>query len=215
MNKGFTITYEYGSNLYVNTTNRCDLDCEFCVRHNSHLGDVEADDLWLKCEPSVDEIVDSIEKRDLSKYNQLVFCGFGEPSERFDDICRVIDRLKADGHILFTRMDTNGTGNVINGRDICPDMKGRFNKVSISLNTDSSGKYDAICHPNFNGAYDAMKSFAKEVQKYVPEVMMTVVDCISQEEIENCRRICEQEIGAVYRVRSFITEDRDENEKNT
>ena len=49
-----------------------------------------------------------------------------------------------------------------------------------------------------------MKSFAKEVRKYVPTVMMTVVDTIPKEEIENCRKICEEEIGAVYRVRTYI-----------
>lgn len=215
MNNGFTITYEYGKNLYVNTTNRCNYNCNFCVRHNSHLGAVSANELWLKREPAVAEIVDSIEKRDLSKYNQLVFCGFGEPSFRFDDICTVIDTLKADGHEIFTRMDTNGSGRVINGRDVCPDMKGRFDKISISLNISDSKKYDNLCHPDFDGAFDEMKKFAKEAKRYVPEVMMTVVDCISDEEIESCRRICEDEIGATFRVRSFITEEHDENEKIT
>ena len=76
--------------------------------------------------------------------------------------------------------------------------------VSISLNTDTAEKYNALCHPQQAGAYEAMKNFAKEVQKYVPKVMMTVVDTIPKEEIENCRRICEDEIGAIYRVREYI-----------
>ena len=33
MEKGFTITYEYGGNLYVNPTNRCNFNCEFCLRN--------------------------------------------------------------------------------------------------------------------------------------------------------------------------------------
>lgn len=45
-----------------------------------------------------------------------------------------------------------------------------------------------------------MKDFTREVLKYVPTVMMTVVDTIPKEEIENCRKICEEEIGATYRV---------------
>ena len=49
-----------------------------------------------------------------------------------------------------------------------------------------------------------MKAFAKEVRQYVPTVMMTVVDTIPKEEIEACRKICEDEIGAVYRVREYI-----------
>lgn len=204
MEKGFTITYEYGENLYVNTTNRCNFNCEFCLRHNGHGGSIYTNNLWLEREPAKEEILADIERRDLSQYKQLVFCGFGEPSYRIDDICWVIDQLKAKGKKPFVRMDTNGTGNLIHGRDICPDFAGRFDMVSISLNTDTSEKYDALCHPVQNGAYEAMKSFAKELRQYVPTVMMTVVDTIPKEEIENCRKICEEEIGAVYRVREYI-----------
>lgn len=205
MEKGFTITYEYGDNLYVNTTNRCDFNCEFCLRHNrTSGGSIYTNNLWLKREPTREEILADIEKRDLSQYGQLVFCGFGEPSYRMEDICWVIDRLHEHEKYPFIRMDTNGTGSLINGRDICPDFQGRFNEVSISLNTDTSEKYDALCHPQIPGSYEAMKSFAREIRKYVPMVMMTVVDTIPKEEIENCRRICEDEIGATYRVRTYI-----------
>ena len=107
---------------------------------------------------------------------------------------------------IFTRMDTNGTGSLINGRDIAPEFAGRFDMVSVSLNTDTAEKYNALCHPQQANAYQAMKDFTREVRKYVPTVMMTVVDTIPKEEIENCRRICEEEIGATYRVREYIAE---------
>lgn len=204
MEKGFTITYEYGDNLYVNPTNRCNFNCEFCLRKNGNDGSIYTHNLWLKREPTKEEILDSIESRDLSKYKQLVFVGFGEPSYRIEDICWVIDRMKEHGTKIYTRMDTNGTGCLIHGRDICPEFAGRFDMVSISLNTDTSEKYDALCHPVQNGCYEAMKTFAKEIQKYVPTVMMTVVDTIPEEEIEACRKICEDEIGAIYRVREYI-----------
>lgn len=205
MEKGFTITYEYGDNLYVNTTNRCNFNCEFCLRHNeASSGSIYNDNLWLKREPTKEEILADIERRDLSKYGQLVFCGFGEPVYRLEDICWVIDQLKAKGKKPFVRMDTNGTGNLIHGRDVCPDFAGRFDMVSISLNTDTAEKYNALCHPAHEGAYEAMKAFARELRQYVPTVMMTVVDTIPPEEIENCRRICEEDIGAVYRVREYI-----------
>jgi len=206
MEKAFTITYEYGGNLYVNTTNRCNFDCTFCVRHNENKGSIYANNLWLEREPTREEILASIEGRDLRRYEQLVFCGFGEPSYRIDDICWVIDQMKAHGTKLFTRMDTNGTGSLIHGRNIAPDFAGRFDMVSISLNTDTPEKYHALCRPVQQGAYEAMKAFAKEVKKYVPTVMMTVVDTIPAEEIEACRRICEDEIGATYRVRNYIKE---------
>jgi len=203
MEKGFTITYEYGENLYVNPTNRCNFNCEFCLRKNGSGGSIYTHNLWLKREPTKEELLESIESWDLSKYRQLVFVGFGEPTYRLEDICWVIDRMKEHGTKLFTRMDTNGTGSLIHGRDIAPDFAGRFDMVSISLNNDTAEKYNAICHPVQEGAYEAMKTFAKEIQNYVPHVMMTVVDTIPAEEIEACRRICE-EIGAVYRVREYI-----------
>ena len=122
MEKGFTITYEYGDNLYVNPTNRCNFNCEFCLRHNGHGGSIYTHNLWLMREPTREEILASIESHDLSRYKQLVFVGFGEPSYRFDDICWVIDQMKAKGEKIFTRMDTNGTGSLINGRDIAPGL---------------------------------------------------------------------------------------------
>lgn len=204
MEKGFTITYEYGGNLYVNTTNRCNFSCEFCLRHNGNDGSIYTDNLWLEREPTREEILASIQGRDLAKYGQLVFCGFGEPSYRMEDICWVIDQLHQAGAKPFIRMDTNGTGSLIHGRDIAPDFAGRFDMVSISLNTDTAEKYNALCHPETDGAYQAMKAFAKAVRQYVPTVMMTVVDTIPPEEIEACRKICEEEIGATYRVRTYI-----------
>ena len=208
MEKGFTITYEYGDNLYVNPTNRCDFNCTFCLRHNQGSGgSIYTHNLWLEREPTREELLASIEGRDLSKYKQLVFVGFGEPTYRFDDICWVIDRMKEHGTKIYTRMDTNGTGCLINGRDICPDFAGRFDMVSVSLNTDSEEEYNAVCQPRFDHAYQAMKDFTREVRRYVPTVMMTVVDTtITPEQIERCRRICEEEIGAVYRVREYIAD---------
>ena len=208
MEKGFTITYEYGDNLYVNPTNRCNFNCEFCLRHNQGSGgSIYTHNLWLEREPTKEEILSSIEGHDLSQYRQLVFVGFGEPTYRFDDICWVIDRMKEHGTKIYTRMDTNGTGCLINGRDICPDFAGRFDMVSVSLNTDSEEEYNAVCQPRFDNAYQAMKDFTREVRKYVPTVMMTVVDTtITPEQIERCRRICEEEIGAVYRVREYIAD---------
>ena len=94
MEKGFTITYEYGDNLYVNPTNRCNFNCEFCLRHNQGSGgSIYTHNLWLRREPTKEEILASIESHDLSKYRQLVFVGFGEPSYRLEVICWVIDRM--------------------------------------------------------------------------------------------------------------------------
>lgn len=206
MEKGLVITYEYGNNLYVNTTNRCDYNCTFCLRRNNDgAGNRETNQLWLKREPTREEILADIEGRDLSKYRQLVFCGYGEPSYRLEDICWVIDRLGEHGRrTLPVRMDTNGTACLIHGRDVCPEFAGRFDILSISLNEDTAEGYNALCHPIYPNAYEAMQAFTKEVRRYVPDVRMTVVDTISPEAIERCRRLCEDELGAAFRVRKYI-----------
>ena len=195
-----TITYSYGNNLYVNTTNRCDMHCDFCLRD---LGDGvgEADSLWLEHEPTVEEIWADIQKRDLSRFSELVFCGYGEPTYRLDAIFEICDRVRAVSDIA-TRIDTNGHANLIWEKDMIPQFKGRFDIVSVSLNARDQDSYDRRCAPEYTDGYTAMLDFTREVRKYVPRVIMTVVDCIPAEEIEACRAICE-EIGAEYRVRAF------------
>ena len=101
-------------------------------------------------------------------------------------------------------MDTNGHGDLICGEDTAPLFKGRFDTVSISLNARDKQTYDKRCAPDYENGYEAMLSFAREVQRYVPRVILSVVDCIGAEEIEDCRKLC-AEIGAEYRVRVYGT----------
>ena len=196
-----TITYEYGQNLYVNTTNKCDMHCDFCLRRDGD-GIGNADSLWLEREPTREEILADIEKRELSKYAELVFCGYGEPTYRLDDILWVCDEVKRKYPGMRIRMDTNGHGDLICGRRVAPLFAGRFDTVSISLNARDKETYDSRCVPDYGESYVSMKIFAKEVQKYVPRVVMSVVDCIPKDEIEDCRKVCE-EIGAIFRVRAY------------
>ena len=82
-----------GKNIYVNMTNKCPCNCVFCLRHTKEL--LEGNDLWLKeGEPDVDHVLQLFSQYDLSVINELVFCGFGEPLERLEDVCAVIDALK-------------------------------------------------------------------------------------------------------------------------
>lgn len=196
-----TITYGYGKNLYVNTTNRCTCACEFCIRTTGD-GVGTASSLWLDREPTREEILADIQKQNLSRYDELVFCGYGEPTFRWDDIAWVCDQLRAAGPVPPIRMDTNGHGNLIWGEDVAPLFRGRFDTVSISLNAQDRETYNRRCEPDYENGYEAMLSFAKEIQTYVPHVVLSVVDCIPAEEIEACRKVCE-DIGAEYRVRVF------------
>ena len=201
-----TISYEYEGALYVNLTNRCDCACVFCLRRNGHKGSIYADNLWLEHEPTRQEALDNLLARDFSQYRELVFCGFGEPMYRTDDIVWLVDELKKRvPNLPPVRINTNGHANLILGRDVCPELKGRIDTVSISLNAVTAREYVALCHPvQGEAAYQAMLDFARECKQYVPHVILTIVDKDkSPEEIQTCRDIA-QKLGVTLRIRSFI-----------
>ena len=201
-----TITYEYGDSLYVNLTNRCDCSCVFCLRHNGHKGSIYADDLWLEHEPSREEAMDSFLSRDLTRYREVVFCGFGEPTYRLDDILYLVDELKkAVPDLPPVRINTNGHANLILGRDVTSELQGRIDVLSISLNGSTAEEYCAVTNPRQGvEAWDAMLAFTRRATKYVPTVMMTIVDKDkTPEDIEHSRALAES-LGAQLRVRAYI-----------
>ena len=199
-----TITYVYGKNLYVNTTNRCDCSCTFCLRTTGdRVGD--SGPLWLEREPTREEILADIQKWDLTQYQELVFCGYGEPTYRLEDILWVAEQVKGYSSIPI-RMDTNGHSDLIHGRPTAHLFAGKFDILSISLNRATAEDYQATCRSKYGiESYQAMLDFTREAVKYVPKVIMTVVDTMPQEEIEACGRIC-RALGAVYRVSTYSTE---------
>ncbi|MGM9608441.1 MAG: TatD family nuclease-associated radical SAM protein [Oscillospiraceae bacterium] len=201
-----TISYEYGDSLYVNLTNRCDCACVFCLRQNGHKGSIYADDLWLDHEPSRQEALDDLLKRDLAAYPEIVFCGFGEPTFRIDDILWLVDEMKkAVPELPPIRINTNGHANLIHGRDVTPELKGRIDVLSISLNGSTCEEYVRVTRPrDGDRAWESMLDFTRKAAQVVPKVVMTIVNKDkTPEEIEACRAMCE-ELGAALRVREYI-----------
>ena len=197
-----TITYPVNKGLYINMTNRCPCNCTFCLRHNAE-GVYGSDSLWLDREPTVQEVCDSVDTWDLTQFDEVVFCGYGEPTERLEDLLLVAKYIKAKGDIKI-RINTNGLADLIWRKQTAPSLKGLIDTVSISLNTPNQEDYLKVVRPKFGaGSYDAMLRFTKDCTAYVPNVVMTVVDVVtSKEEQEQCRKICEN-IGARLRVRPF------------
>lgn len=203
-----TISYEYGGGLYVNLTNRCDCACVFCLRHNGHKGSIYADDLWLDHEPSREEALEDLRRRDFSQYRVLVFCGFGEPMYRTDDILWLVDRLRAETPALpGVRINTNGHANLLLGRDVTPELRGRVDTLSISLNGSTAEEYCAVTRPrDGERAWQAMLDFTRKAREYVPAVVLTVVDKDkTPEELARCRRLA-RDLGVTLRVRAYIPE---------
>ena len=203
-----TITYEYEGALYVNLTNKCNCACEFCLRHGKAQGSIYTQDsLWLEREPTRQEALDSFLDRDVPGYREIVFCGYGEPTYRLEDLLWLVDQLKErfGEKLPPVRINTNGHASLIPGRDVCPELKGRIDTLSISLNADNAADYTALCHPQQGeAAYQAMLDFTRESAQYVPNVVLTIVDKDkTPEEIEHCKQIAAS-LGVKLRIRSFI-----------
>lgn len=198
-----TIVYRVHDNLYVNMTNRCSSSCVFCLRNTRDRMDQEKGSLWLSHEPSVEEVKQAFEKEDMSQYREVVFCGFGEPTERFDDLLTIAAFVK-EQYQKPIRINTNGQGNLINKRDIVPEMKGLVDAISISLNTPNEDRYHELVRSRFGDqAFQAMLDFAKEAKEYVPQVILSTVETtITKEEEKECQKICD-DLGVTYRIREF------------
>ena len=193
-----SFTYLLGNSLYINVTNRCNADCTFCRRkedpflHGYNLG-------MKKSEEPTSDIYNK-EIGDPSKYDEVVFCGYGEPTIRWDVVKEVAKYVKANGG--KTRINTNGHGNVINKRDITAEMKDIIDVVSISFNSFDSKQYSELMRVS-EDHFDEMKNFARLAKQYVKKVVMSVVS-LDEVEIENSRKVVEEEIGVEFRVREYF-----------
>lgn len=200
MKKAMTILYEVRNNLYVNLTNKCPCACTFCLRQTRDHMD-KSGVLWLEHEVTIDELITEMKKYDMNQYDEIVFCGFGEPTEALEVLVKGAKYIKTHYNKPI-RINTNGLGNLIHGKDITPLFEGLIDTISISLNTPNANKYHELVRSRFGDqSFDAMIDFAKKSTKYIPKVVMTTVaTTLTFSEEEGCRKICE-EIGAAYRIR--------------
>ena len=202
--RAMTITYRSNKALYVNLTNRCPCACTFCIRNND-LGVFGSDSLWLEREPTLEEVTASLDGQDLASFDEVVFCGYGEPTERLEVLLAAAEHLKQRDASLRIRVNTNGLSDLVNGKPTAALFAGKVDSLSISLNTDDPAEYLALCRPKFGeAAYPAMLKFTKEAAAVVPEVVMTVVGepVTSLEKQARCRAIAES-LGARFRVRAY------------
>lgn len=202
MQKDMIVTYQVKNGVYVNMTNRCPCACTFCLRQNGD-GVYDSGPLWLRREPTVEEICASIDGWDLSRYGELVFCGYGEPTERLDDLLPVAKHIKSRSSIPI-RINTNGLSDLINGRETAPELAGLIDTVSVSLNATTPEDYLRLCRPKFGlASFDAMLSFTRACTAFVPDVVMTVVDVVTTPEEQARSRAIAESLGARLRIRPY------------
>ncbi len=195
-----SVVYTVGNGLYLNITNQCPCRCEFCIRGRADAVG-SADSLWLQKEPELAEILREIDGSNVAAYDEVVFCGYGEPLSRLDEVLAICDHIKSKWNIPI-RINTNGLADLIHNKPTLDLLAGRIDGISISLNAPDSGRYMELCHPVFKEkAYPAILAFAAAAKDKIPNVAMSVVDSISKDEIEACRKIA-KEIGVDFRVRA-------------
>ena len=188
--------------LYVNITNRCNCDCVFCLRQKKHMA--EASSLRLKEEPTIEDIETELSKAPWHLINEVVFCGFGEPTIRLKELIEALKFVKTNHSEIPTRLNTNGLGELANGREIAVEFKGILDVVSISLNASNAERYFKLTRAEYGiESYEAMLTFAEHMKEYIPKVVLTIVDHVnSGEEIEKCRQICNSR-NLTLRVRAY------------
>ncbi len=199
-----TYLYTIDGNLYVNLTNKCSNACDFCVRNErtSYYGNY----LWLRHgDPTAEKVIGVANGYgDLTRFKEVVFCGFGEPTYKVAEMVALCDYFHSKG--LKTRLNTNGQGNLINKRDIVPELKGKIDFVNISLNASCYEKYQPICRSQFKEAgFAGMIEFAKACKKQGVSCRFSIVDCIGEEEVEACKKLA-QSVNVPLYIRDYITD---------
>jgi len=190
-----TLAYAIGDNLYLNVTDRCTLACAFCPKHNEG-GNVRGYDLTLPARPEIADILAAIGAPDA--YHEIVFCGFGEPTLRLKLVLAVSDYIKSRGGRV--RINTDGLGNLVNKRNILPELQHRVDALSVSLNAHNESVYNRHCRPALAGSWQAMLDFLEQAPRYIDQVTATAIDGLEGVDINACRRLAEQR-GAAFRRR--------------
>lgn len=190
-------TYTLRDSLYVNLTIRCDADCVFCDRKGDAI--IKGHNLRIEREPTTEEVIrEIVDPRD---YAEIVFCGYGEPTIRLDEIKEISRWVKDHGG--KTRINTDGHGSVINKRNIVPELIGLIDAVSISLNATDAERYGDLMQIDGRRFFPAMIEFARECVKHLPKVIMTIVD-LQGVDGEKARKLVEEDIGATFQTRPYF-----------
>lgn len=190
------IAYRIRNSLYLNITNRCSNRCSFCAKFEDFT--VKGHNLLLDGEPSFDEVMAAVGKTE--GYDEVVFCGYGEPLIRLELVKQVASELKRRGCCI--RINTDGQANLVHGRNILPELAGLVDSISVSLNAPDAATYDLLCNTPFGEAgFAGVCDFIRDAAEFIPQVVASAVT-VPGTDVEACRRLAES-LGAEFRVREY------------
>ncbi len=198
------IIYTFENQIYLNLTNECPCRCTFCIRNNGDsVGDAET--LWHKKTPELAEVISAIDNFDFGDSREIVVCGYGEPTCALDLLVNTCKYIKEKLGFKI-RLNTNGLGDLVNGRSVAEEVCRYIDCVSISLNAPTAEKYNAVTRPKFGEpAFEAMLKFARDCKKFINDVRFSVVDTISDEDIEECK-VLAASMEIPLRVREYTAD---------
>lgn len=191
------VAYRIRDSLYLNVTNRCTNACTFCAKRRDY--HVKGHLLRLPAEPSVASVL--AEVGEPARYDEIVFCGFGEPLLRLAEVKEIAAELKARG--ARVRINTDGLANLVHGRNVLPELSGLVDALSVSLNAPDAQTYARICPNRYGeGSFPALLDFLREAPRHVPTVVATAV-ALPGLDIAAVRRLAESIPGVSFRLRPF------------
>ncbi|HIJ23955.1 MAG TPA: 4Fe-4S cluster-binding domain-containing protein [Gammaproteobacteria bacterium] len=192
-----TIAYPIEERLYLSITDRCTLVCEFCPKTQGTM-QVHEFDLTIDHRPEYEEIIAAI--GDPSAYQEVVFCGFGEPTLRLKLLLQVAQWIKQRGGM--TRINTDGLANLVHKRNVVPEMVGLIDTLSVSMNGQNEAVYNQHCQPQLEGAFSAMVEFLKAASGVIPSVTATAIEGLEGVDIDACKAQADA-CGVAFRKRSL------------
>lgn len=191
------LVYTIEDRLYVNLTDRCTLACHFCPKHNDSK-EVHDYNLTLSQRPDQQLIIDQI--GDPTRYQEVVFCGFGEPTLRLKALIAVATEVKTKGG--KTRLNTDGLANLFHKKDVVPLLASCIDAMSISLNAQNEEVYKQHCAPSLKNSHFAVLAFLELAAHAIPDVTATAIDGLEGVNILACKKLAEDR-GAKFKARTL------------
>lgn len=191
------VSYQIGNNLYLNITDRCTLVCAFCPKTQGKPV-VKGYDLTLEHRPEIDEILAAI--GDPAAYDEIVFCGFGEPTLRLKVLLAVAKEIKNHGGRV--RLNTDGLANLVHKRNVLPELGQVVDAVSVSLNAQNAEVYQRHCQPQLPHSFEAVLAFLQEAPNYIADVTATAIEGLPGVDIAACEQKA-HELGVKFRKRTL------------
>lgn len=189
--------YQIRNSLYINLTDRCTLACQFCPKHNGST-EVKGHELYLSQRPDSQKIISLIGNP--TDYDEVVFCGYGEPTVRLKTLLEIARWIKANGG--KTRINTDGLGSLFHKRDIVPELAECIDALSISLNAQDETVYQQHCQPSLKGSYAAVKTFIQRSSELIPDVQVSAISGLEGVDVLECRKITEA-LGGEFKQREL------------